>query len=104
MKRSLHISFLSILFFSCSQNLAINSKSELKVEISDRDILEHIKYLSSDELEGRYPGSKGSDLAIDYIATDYKRSRWSPLGRNDYLQFFDFTNQKGEKIRVPNIV
>jgi len=104
MKRSLHISFLSILFFSCSQNLAINSKSELKVEISDRDILEHIKYLSSDELEGRYPGSKGSDLAIDYIATDYKRSRLSPLGSDDYLQFFDFTNQKGEKIRVPNVV
>ena len=104
MKRSLHISFLSILFFSCSQNLAINSKSELKVEISDRDILEHIKYLSSDELEGRYPGSKGSDLAIDYIATDYKRSRLSPLGSDDYLQFFDFTNQQGEKIKIPNVV
>tara|TARA_B100001113_G_scaffold352329_1_gene353414 strand:- start:13 stop:1266 length:1254 start_codon:yes stop_codon:yes gene_type:complete len=104
MKRTLHISFLSILFFSCSQNLAINSKSELKVEISDRDILEHIKYLSSDELEGRYPGSKGSDLAIDYIATDYKRSRLSPLGSDDYLQFFDFTNQQGEKIKIPNVV
>ena len=104
MKRTLHISFLSILFFSCSQNLAINSKSELKVEISDRDILEHIKYLSSDELEGRYPGSKGSDLAIDYIATDYKRSRLSSLGSDDYLQFFDFTNQQGEKIKIPNVV
>jgi len=104
MKRTFHISFLSILFFSCSQNLAINSKSELKVEISDRDILEHIKYLSSDELEGRYPGSKGSDLAIDYIATDYKRSRLSPLGSDDYLQFFDFTNQQGEKIKIPNVV
>ena len=104
MKRSLHISFLSILFFSCSQNLAINSKSELKVEISDRDILEHIKYLSSDELEGRYPGSKGSDLAIDYIATDYKRSQLSSLGSDDYLQFFDFTNQQGEKIKIPNVV
>ena len=104
MKRTFHISFLSILFFSCSQNLAINSKSELKVEISDRDILEHIKYLSSDELEGRYPGSKGSDLAIDYIATDYKRSRLSSLGSDDYLQFFDFTNQQGEKIKIPNVV
>jgi hypothetical protein len=104
MKRTFHISFLSILFFSCSQNLAINSKSELKVEISDRDILEHIKYLSSDELEGRYPGSKGSDLAIDYIATDYKRSRLSPLGSDDYLQFFDFTNQQGKKIKIPNVV
>ena len=104
MKRTLHISFLSILFFSCSQNLAINSKSELKVEISDRDILEHIKYLSSDELEGRYPGSKGSDLAIDYIATDYKRSRLSSLGSDDYLQFFDFTNQQGKKIKIPNVV
>jgi hypothetical protein len=104
MKRTFHISFLSILFFSCSQNLAINSKSELKVEISDRDILEHIKYLSSDELEGRYPGSKGSDLAIDYIATDYKRSRLSSLGSDDYLQFFDFTNQQGKKIKIPNVV
>lgn len=33
---------------------------------------EAIKYLASDELEGRGPGTKGLDLAADYLAAEFK--------------------------------
>src|ERR1043166_4827779 len=35
-------------------------------------LLAHIKMLASDEFEGRAPGSKGEELAIKYIADQFK--------------------------------
>ena len=37
-------------------------------EIMSFEILGHIKYLASDNLKGRLPGTPGSKLAIDYIS------------------------------------
>ena len=37
-------------------------------EIMSFEILAHIKYLASDNLKGRLPGTPGSKLAIDYIS------------------------------------
>src|SRR5438477_10709867 len=35
-------------------------------------LLAHIKILSSDEFEGRAPGSKGEELSIKYISDQFK--------------------------------
>ena len=67
-------------------------------------ILEHVKYLSSDELEGRYPGTKGSKLAIDYIVSQFKSSKLTTYQNGSYLQPFDFSNLKNETIQVSNVV
>ena len=40
-------------------------------EIMTFEILEHIKYLSSDKLEGRSPGSAGSKKAIKYYSSSF---------------------------------
>ena len=61
------IKILCCLFWviSCSQspaNLRIKNKDP---EISANDILDHIKYLSADERQGRFPGTKGSKEAVD---------------------------------------
>ena len=40
--------------------------------ITAADLLRHIKYLSSDELEGRGPGTRGEDLAVDYRINELK--------------------------------
>ncbi len=42
----------------------------------------HVKYLSSDELEGRGTGQKGGDLAADYIAAQFKSYGLKPAGEN----------------------
>src|SRR5205807_10291236 len=41
-------------------------------------MLAHIKTLSSDEFEGRAPGSKGEELSIKYIADQFKKIGLKP--------------------------
>ncbi|MBC8106183.1 MAG: M28 family peptidase [Anaerolineae bacterium] len=51
-----------------------------------------VTYLASDELEGRGVGTKGLDLAADYIARRYEALGLRKLpGQKDYFQRFDFT-------------
>ena len=45
-------------------------------------IREAVKYLSSDELEGRGTGQKGGDVAADYIAAQFKSYGLKPAGDN----------------------
>jgi len=40
----------------------------------------HLKYLSSDELKGRYVGSEGYNKAADYIAEEFKEIGLQPFG------------------------
>jgi Zn-dependent M28 family amino/carboxypeptidase len=42
----------------------------------------HVKYLASDELEGRGTGQKGGDVAADYIAAQFKSYGLKPAGEN----------------------
>jgi len=42
----------------------------------------HVKYLASDELEGRGMNQKGGDLAADYIAAQFKSYGLVPAGEN----------------------
>ena len=57
----------TVIIVSCSHSLSVENVNSNEFEITEDSIMKHIKYLSSDELEGRYPGSPGSDLAIKYI-------------------------------------
>jgi TonB family protein len=41
-----------------------------------------VKYLSSDELEGRGTGQKGGDVAADYIAAQFQKFGLKPAGDN----------------------
>jgi Zn-dependent M28 family amino/carboxypeptidase len=56
-------------------------------KIDSQKILEHIKVLSSDEYEGRKPGTKGEDLSVKYIQEQFKQLNLKP-GNPDgtYLQ------------------
>jgi Zn-dependent M28 family amino/carboxypeptidase len=51
-------------------------------KIEAEKIRAHVKYLASDELEGRGPGQKGGDLAADYIAEQFKSYGLKPAGDN----------------------
>ena len=52
-------------------------------------IQQDVKYLASDELEGRLTGSKGATEAAHYIAAEFKRAGVKPLARS-YLQKFPY--------------
>src|SRR5256714_7259242 len=46
--------------------------------ITSDDILKHIKTLSSDEFEGRGPGTRGEELSVNYITEQFKRIGLKP--------------------------
>ncbi|MEO6391583.1 MAG: M28 family peptidase [Pyrinomonadaceae bacterium] len=46
--------------------------------INAQDILRHIKTLSSDEYEGRGPGTKGEELSVKYLTGEFKRLGLKP--------------------------
>src|SRR5438270_1548210 len=47
----------------------------------------HVEYLASDRLEGRGPGTRGEELATDYLAGEFEKAGLKPLGdRGTYFQ------------------
>src|SRR6267143_5882 len=86
--------FLTILFaaFACvcvlkmTEHVAAQGKkaaAPAAPPIIDKDrIREHVKYLSSDEMEGRGTGQAGGDLAADYIAKQFASYGLKPAGDN----------------------
>ena len=60
--------------------------------ITAAEIIEHIRYLSSDHLKGRLPGTSGSKKAIRYIEKEWKASGVIPAGEKGYQQSFEFTS------------
>jgi aminopeptidase YwaD len=62
--------------------------------ITEEEILGHIKYLASDRLEGRSPGSPGSEEAARYVAAEFEKAGLSPPGdRGTYYQRFTFPGE-----------
>lgn len=76
-----------MLVFYASLFSANNNK-----DITAAEIIEHIRYLSSDKLKGREPGSYGSKAAIRYIEQQWKTAGVIPAGNRGYQQSFEFTS------------
>src|SRR5476649_566370 len=66
-----------------SQNLPIGQLPAIDLDA----LLTHVKALSSDEFEGRAPGTKGEDLSVNYLADQFKKVGLKP-GNTDgsYVQ------------------
>ena len=48
--------------------------------IDTSDVLPHLRFLSSDLLEGRAPSTRGGDLAAEYLATQLSLLGYAPAG------------------------
>ncbi|QQS38125.1 MAG: M28 family peptidase [Ignavibacteriales bacterium] len=58
--------------------------------ITAQEIIDHITYLASDELAGRFTGTDECYKVAEYIRDDLKTSGLSPLFDSDYFQEFSF--------------
>ena len=77
LKRSLPILFLAL------------AASAQMTEIAAERIRAHVKFLSSDLLEGRGVGTRGGQIATEYIATQLTLAGVKPAGDNGtYFQNF----------------
>ncbi len=71
---------------------ATSKQTSLTSAISTNDLYAHVSYLASDLLEGRLTGTKGAQLASDYVAAQLKEAGLKPLGDNGtFFQNFEFT-------------
>jgi Tol biopolymer transport system component len=62
-------------------------------EIRESDLRAQIEYLASDGLEGRMTGTRGAELAADFIAQELKRAGLQPINRQmGWFQKFEFTS------------
>src|SRR5580698_2830672 len=58
-------------------------------------IAEHVRFLANDLLEGRAPGTRGGDIAANYIAAQFALYGLKPAGDNGtFLQKVDFVGSK----------
>src|SRR3954447_8124805 len=74
---------LLALFFAAMASLLANDELKERLQpaleaITPDGLLAHIKVLSSDEFEGRAPGSKGEELSVKYIIDQFKKSGLQP--------------------------
>ena len=67
--------------------------AEADKQASLKQITYDIKYLSSDEMGGRKPGTPGIELAVDYIVQEYKKAGLKPLENGTYLQEMEVGRQ-----------
>jgi aminopeptidase YwaD len=60
-------------------------------EVTAAELAKHVKYLASDQLQGRKSGTKGGEAAAQYIAKEFKAYGLTPLGaQGSFFQEFDF--------------
>jgi Zn-dependent M28 family amino/carboxypeptidase len=66
---------------------AANKQEPASVHIDPEKIRTHVKFLSSDLLEGRGTGQRGGDIAAEYIAAQFALDGLKPVGdKGTYFQ------------------
>jgi Zn-dependent M28 family amino/carboxypeptidase len=89
------IFFISILFFTISSN-AQNS-------INTETFYKHDKYLSSDKMEGRFPGTKGNNDAASYIKKYFKKHGLKEFNKSYYQPFKVFVKEGINKVKSDSV-
>ena len=65
---------------------AADEPKETKTTPTER-MRAHVNYLASDRLEGRGPGTRGEELATEFLANEFKKIGLKPAGdRGTYFQ------------------
>jgi aminopeptidase YwaD len=87
MRTKLLLSTFLLIYISCSTTKQLPlTDDQLKANLK-----KHISTLASDLYEGRETGTKGEQMAYDYIIAQYKSIGLKPKGTEKFLQEFPFT-------------
>ncbi|MFQ6603963.1 MAG: M28 family peptidase [Fidelibacterota bacterium] len=85
-----HFLIILAILAACTHPPLREHRTGVSETVTADEVLGHIKFLADDELEGRFPGTDGSQSAIDYIASQFKAAGIEPGGDHGYFQSFDF--------------
>ncbi len=93
------IAFFLVFLFPIFLNAQKLKKAD-KVLIQNLE--NHIKFLASDELEGRRAGSPGEQKAVDYIILQYQNAGIQAKGSNGFMQSFPI--DEGKKLSANSFI
>jgi hypothetical protein len=88
-KKTLYAVFI---FLIIGFGLVQTKRSTSDSEISEDEIMGHIRYLSHEKRGGRYPGSRGSKDVIAYITKQFKSYGVQPGVKNSFVQPFEINS------------
>ncbi|TJY38030.1 M28 family peptidase [Pontimicrobium aquaticum] len=99
-----YLVLVAILTLSCkgqtsetTQEVETTETIEKTVTLFDTEaLLERVKFLSLDSLEGRQTGTKGGLIAREYVINQFKKYGIAPL-LDDYTQPFTFEGRRDKK-------
>jgi len=97
--------FKIVLLFALFANIAINAQNG----INPKTFYEHDKYLSSDKMQGRFPGTKGNNDAAAYIEKYFKKYGLKKFNDSYYQSFNLFVKEglnkvKSDSVKTQNVV
>ncbi len=88
-----HYCIAALLFVSGCGSSLTKEHISTNSEITSAELKAHVKYLASDELEGRGSGTEGNKKAAEYLAEQFKAYGLKPAGENEtFFQPFDFVS------------
>lgn len=100
--KTLSLFFVLLQTFSCKGQTETTTEQslqevEVKSQLFDADaLLDRVRFLSLDSLEGRRTGEKGGLIARDYVVSQFKKNGISPL-LSEYTQPFSFEGRRDKK-------
>ncbi|MBN1996436.1 M20/M25/M40 family metallo-hydrolase [candidate division KSB1 bacterium] len=56
-------------------------------DVTVGELYDHVSFLAADDLEGRFPGTRGGNLAADYIRDQFEKIGLKLYGDNGYQMF-----------------
>ena len=81
-------SYISCLFlFFAAASVSAQSEAQIKEIVTQPEVEKHIRFLASDELQGRDTGSPELDIAARYIAESFRANGVKPAGSADSTYF-----------------
>ncbi len=90
----LFVFFIPLLLFGQSKKKKLLIAEQQANAALTNNLKSHIQYLADEKLEGRRAGTKGEELAMQYIISQYQLAGLEPKGSDGYIQAFAFDEGK----------
>jgi len=86
-------SIIAVVILLAASGAYVTAQTLRQEKVDPEKIRAHVKFLSSDLLEGRGMGQRGSDIAAEYIATQFALDGLKPAGdQGSYFQEVPMVN------------
>lgn len=97
-KKLLSLLFVATLFISCT-----SQEEQADPTLDTEQLIEDLRFISSDETEGRRAGTEGNRIAREYLIERFEEEGAEPF-RDSYIHEFEFTNRQGEEMTGINVI